>query len=126
MDMKRRIFEKLSSKAGESIGETLVALLISALALMMLAGAVTSGMRVVTRSKDAMDGYYTVSNALAAKDTAKPVKDGLTVQGDFYYPNGITITASDLMPDAATYTANGWANQQLSGKPVIAYTKPKS
>ena len=53
--MRNRIFKKLSSQMGESIGETLVALLISALALVMLAGAVSSGMRIVTNSKEKME-----------------------------------------------------------------------
>ena len=50
-----RIKGKLSSHAGESIAETLFALLISSLALIMLAGAVSSAMRVVTGSKEKMD-----------------------------------------------------------------------
>ena len=53
------MLKKLRSTAGESIGETLVALLISALALVMLAGAVSSASNIITRSNDAMNDYYT-------------------------------------------------------------------
>ncbi len=56
--MKKRMMAKLRSSAGESIGETLVALLISALALLMLAGAVTSAARMVNTSKTAVTEYY--------------------------------------------------------------------
>ena len=56
--MLRRIKSKLCSSIGESIGETLIALLISALALLMLAGAVSSASRIVTRNKAAMESYY--------------------------------------------------------------------
>ena len=56
--MTRRIKNKLRSRAGESIGETLIALLISALALLMLAGAISSAGRIVTRNKAAMISYY--------------------------------------------------------------------
>jgi len=56
--MMRRIKNRLRSCAGESIGETLIALLISALALLMLAGAVSSAGRIVTRNKAAMISYY--------------------------------------------------------------------
>ena len=56
--MKKLVMEKMCSRAGESIGETLVALLISALALLMLAGAVSSAGKIVTRNKTAMETYY--------------------------------------------------------------------
>ena len=56
--MKKRMMAKLRGSAGESIGETLVALLISALALLMLAGAVTSAARMVNTSKTAVTEYY--------------------------------------------------------------------
>ena len=57
--MKKRIMAKLRSQAGESIAETLVATLIAALALLMLAGAVSSASNIITRSNDAMNDYYT-------------------------------------------------------------------
>lgn len=56
--MKKHVLKKLCSPAGESIGETLIALLISALALLMLAGAVSSAGKIVTRNKSAMETYY--------------------------------------------------------------------
>lgn len=56
--MMKQATRKLRSRAGESIGETLVALLISALALLMLAGAISSAGRIVTRNKESMDTYY--------------------------------------------------------------------
>ena len=59
------MMKKLRSRAGETLTETLVALLISALALLMLAGAVTSATRVITRSKDKMTEYYAADAALA-------------------------------------------------------------
>ena len=55
----KKMLKKLRSTAGESIGETLIALLISALALGMLAGAVSSASNIITRSNDAMNDYYT-------------------------------------------------------------------
>lgn len=57
MSFMKGIAAKLRGKSGESIGETLVALLISALALMMLAGAVSAAANVVTKSRNAMDTY---------------------------------------------------------------------
>ena len=59
MSLKQRIAAKLRGRSGESIAETLVALLISALALMMLAGAVGAAANVITKSKTAMNTYNT-------------------------------------------------------------------
>lgn len=119
--MKQRILRKLSSNAGESIGETLVALLISALALMMLAGAVTSAMRVVTRSKRSMDEYYQVNNAVAARATAAPDVDSLDPEG---FTGTLTVTLSGLLPeDDEEIDVDYWKNDLMSGAPVIAYTK---
>ena len=49
---------KLRSRAGESIGETLIAMLVSALALLMLAGAVSSAANIVKKSNEAMSEVY--------------------------------------------------------------------
>ena len=68
--MKNPFLDKLRDRAGESIAETLVGLLISALALLMLAGALTSASNIVNKSKTAMEDYYT--NALNVAATAAP------------------------------------------------------
>ena len=67
--MRKRIQSKIRSHAGESIGETLIALLISALALMMLAGAISSAARIVTRNKAAMEEYYTGLDESSSKQS---------------------------------------------------------
>lgn len=67
--MKRLIHnirKKLASRRGESLGEVLVALLVSALAITMLAGAIAASSRMVLRSRDAMQDYYTFTNGLSA------------------------------------------------------------
>ena len=57
--MKKNIMARLRGKAGETIAETLIATLIAALALTMLAGAVASAAKIVTKSKSTMDTYRT-------------------------------------------------------------------
>ena len=57
MRIRDRIAAKLRGKSGESIAETLIALLISALALLMLAGAVSSAANIVTKSRAAVKTY---------------------------------------------------------------------
>jgi len=65
--MLKRTMKKLRSCAGESIGETLIALLISALALLMLAGAVSSASKIVTRNKAAMEKYFGTDEEMSQK-----------------------------------------------------------
>ena len=61
MNMKRAL-KKLRGRSGESIGETLVALLISALALVMLAAAITSATGIIRRSNAAIEQHYNESS----------------------------------------------------------------
>lgn len=56
-----RFLKKLRSRSGESITETLVALLISAFALTMLAGAILTSSGIIKRSSDRITKYYTAS-----------------------------------------------------------------
>lgn len=60
---------KLKDRSGESISETLVALLISAFALVMLAGAITAASRIVQNSRQKLGAYYTANENLATMKT---------------------------------------------------------
>ena len=68
--MRQWIKRKLNSKAGESIGETLIAVLISALALVILAGAIGAATRIITRSNAAVKLHYD-ADADRSKATTK-------------------------------------------------------
>ena len=56
---------RIKSSSGESIAETLVALLISSLALVMLAGAIATATRIVTRNREKLDQYYAANEYIA-------------------------------------------------------------
>ena len=56
--MKYHIKNRILSLAGESIAETLIALLVSSFALVMLAGAISSGSATVQKGKDTLKHYY--------------------------------------------------------------------
>lgn len=102
----KRMMKKLRSRAGESIGETLVALLISSLALVMLAGAIGAAARMVTRSKTAMEAYYATDKGMVERaasagagtgSVALSGTDGTeTITGSYsvnYYQNSLGSTA---------------------------------
>ncbi len=119
--MRNRIFKKLSSQMGESIGETLVALLISALALVMLAGAVSSGMRIVTNSKEKMEVYYKVNNAVVARATTAPTVNGTAAPG---FMGMLTVKINNLLPSGTIPPATYWKNETLGAVPVVVYSIP--
>ncbi len=62
---------KIKNRSGESIAETLVAVLIAALALLLLAGTINTASNLITKSKNLLDTYYTANNNLATEETKK-------------------------------------------------------
>ena len=103
--MKHRIGKKLKSRSGESIGEVLVAVLISALALALLAGMVVSASRIVTQSKQALGRYVAAENAL-------------TMQSGEGTSGQVTITDST---GAADSVAVLYYTERIGGKDVTSY-----
>ena len=69
MKRESELRKKLHSQSGETIGETLVALLISSLALVMLASMITSTVNLVTKSETKMNDYYKANTALENPDS---------------------------------------------------------
>ena len=53
-----KVTQKLKSSSGESFAELLIALLISSLALMMLAGMINASANMVSTSRKTLENYY--------------------------------------------------------------------
>ncbi len=82
-NLKNKIRRKLQNNRGDSIAEVLIALLISALALVMLASMITSSSRMILSSKAKMDAYYQESGSYSAPNaTGDKVKITIVVDGD--------------------------------------------
>lgn len=77
--MKRMIVRKLRGRSGESIAETLIALLISAAALLMLAGAISSAAHMIGESNTAMKKHY---SSFATSDAGWYIEMRAAVSGD--------------------------------------------
>lgn len=103
MSMKK-LKHKLFNNTGETIAETLVALLISALALVMLAGAISSTAKMITTSDKKMGEYYSKDATLVSQNGA----DNLTV----------SITGTDV---SESRTAKYAINDAFASKVVVAY-----
>ena len=121
--MKKRIIQKLSKKAGESIAETLVALLISSLALLMLAGAIQSSAKIITQSKKKMEDYYAANKTVEMRTESG--------KGSIYVAleqvdakETIMLTTDSASGDRSYRPLNYYVNRTLGEKPVISYGVP--
>ena len=109
-----RICAKLRSEAGESISETIVSVLIAALALVMLAGAVSTASHVITTSKDRLDGYY------AENEKIITMSDEAVTEST----HRIRISCGD--ETWGSVPVKYYINNKFSGNPVITYKKTSS
>ena len=109
------IRRKLRSRVGESIAETLVALLIAALALTMLAGAVSASSNIVTKSRTTLNNYYNAMDSTVVKmaDGGKTGKQIELVESESGWINGPIESGSIVY----------YVNETFARSPVIAYKK---
>ena len=110
--MMEKIARKLRGKTGESIGETLIALLISSLALLMLAGAVSSAGTIVQKSKTVFNDYYTKNNAVA---------DQTTPEGTLNVTFSPASAESELPFKPASPEVNYYINDKYNQYQVVSY-----
>ena len=108
-----KILNRINSQVGESISETLISLLIAALALVMLAGAISSASGVILKSKDKLDKYYSANEK---SDGVVKMTGGSSVVSD-----GITITDTSNSISPQSFQITYYKNDEFSSKPVVAY-----
>ena len=114
--MLEKLKQKLQSRAGESIGETLVSLLIAALALVMLAGAISASSGVIMKSRDKLNDYYSANEE--ASGVVKMTSGGSTVT------DGITIednTSNTRAISDQSFKVTYYKNDKFGKKTVVAY-----
>ena len=79
--MSGKLKNKLKSKKGETITETLVSVLIAAAAMILFASMITSSQRILQKSENIMKDYYTgeaeMEAAMADGGTAGGSKTGV-------------------------------------------------
>ncbi len=107
----RRTRKKLKSPAGETLTETLVALLIAALALTMLAGAIASSFGVIQRGREKLDQYYTANEA--ADGVVKMSGDGTAGK--------VTLTDAENQLSHGDINVSYYTNDKFNNMPVVAY-----
>ena len=99
---------KIRSNAGETITETLVALLIAALALVMLAGVISAASRMVTASREKLNTYFESNNTMmemtdptgtATIDIKVDGGTGKTIKEKVYYYSNSSLDGSGTGSD---------------------------
>ena len=84
--MSGKLKNKLKSKKGETITETLVSVLIAAAAMILFASMITSSQRILQKSERIMDAYYAgetkMEEAMADGGTAGSSKTAAAMPGD--------------------------------------------
>ena len=84
--MSGKLKNKLKSKKGETITETLGAVLIAAAAMILFASMITSSQRILQKSERIMDAYYAgeteMEAAMADGGTAGGSKTGVAIPAD--------------------------------------------
>ena len=78
----KRVKDKLKSRRGDSIAEVLVALLISAVALVMLASMITTSTNLIRKSGAHLADYYQADSALARMAGDDLPTDSVTIEPD--------------------------------------------
>lgn len=116
--MRGKIWKKLRSRSGESIGETLVALVISTLGIMMLAVMIVTSTRLTSDSQKTLNEYYLNNNTVSEQVVASS-KGNLT----------ITLTDNSVSTPLTTKTLGGadgnvycFVNDKLANKEVVSYS----
>ena len=108
------IRNKLRETSGESIAETLVAVLIAAFALLMLAGTVNTSTNLVTKSREVLKEYY----------EANEVLENMSGNNKYVTPeSGGRVTLEGNSVNFTWYNISIYKNTRLQSKPVIAYYK---
>ena len=109
-DLRAKVNNKLKSNSGESLTETLVALLIAALAVAMLAGAVAAASSMVLKTRDKLDSYYNQNDKVV-----QMVEGGADA----------TVTITDKSSGTSTTVAKNnvlyYRNDVFKKNPVVAY-----
>lgn len=109
--MNSSVISKLMDKSGESIAETLVAVLIAAFALLMLAGTVNTSTNLVTKSIQIESEYYNKNNAIEKR---KAESEGgylkVSIDDTIEYELPIIIYKNNSFDSKKVYVYDKWQN----------------
>ena len=120
--MSGKLKNKLKSKKGETITETLVSVLIAAAAMILFASMITSSQRILQKSENIMKDYYTgeaeMEAAIADGGTAGSSKTGTVIPAD---TEGAGEAKTSGTTDAGIETGTGTVTIQQANDTLPRY-----
>lgn len=120
--MKKKMLNKLKSQGGETLAEVLIALLISALALTMLAGIISASGKIVLGSMDKMKTYLQAENQIVSYDAEDPVSSAEGTITLHIKKNGADATYRLTEQNTGTAVDIVFYKSDVLGKiPVVSY-----
>lgn len=109
--MVEKFKKKLNSNSGESISETLVALLIAALAMVMLAGAIGAATSIILGSRKKMKDYYDSNIGIVAMNGSTTASGSITITDD----------ATEGKITIPSISVTFYKNETFTNKTVVSY-----
>ena len=121
--MSSKLKNKLKSKKGETITETLVSVLIAAAAMILFASMITSSQRILQKSENIMKDYYTgeaeMEAAMAVSGTTGKGTTGVAMAAD---TEGAGKAKSGSTAEAGDAKSGGTTGEVKTGTVIIKQT----
>ena len=117
MKLLRATVKRLRSTKGESISEVLIALLISTLGIMLLAGMINASANMITKSKDKIKDYVAKENGIVAQSSSGAV----TGQVAFVVGSGENTQTIRLNESSDTVNVEYYENSEFGNNTVKSY-----
>lgn len=117
MKSKTRLAAWRKRRAGESLGEVLISVLISAVALVMLVSMITTSTSLISRSRDKLEDYYNAQSDMALAGGTDDPQNPNDVAGT------ATLTCNDDSAVTAVIDAVYSVEDDANGTKLVSYRK---
>ena len=105
--MRNGIMKKLRANRGETLAETLMAALVSALALVMLAGAMSAARTTILKSEEKMSAYYGADAAMVGRPGDSVIKISVEIES---IPNPEMESVTQIFEEVPLYSNGVFTN----------------
>ena len=119
--MKTIMVNRIRSTSGESIAETLVAVLIAAFALLMLAGTVNTSSNLITKSKNKIKEYNLENNKLEMHSADSKDGDGTASILEMHSADSKDGDGTASIDGGYSWIVTLYSNKVFSTKPVVSF-----
>jgi len=123
--LKQQLRGLLASRRGESLVEVLVSIVVSGLAILMLATTIAAAVHVITENRDFTTKYFAKSNAIVMADNSGGAEEGtgevtLKSSGD----SAVQLEQGSEGSNSITVTYT--VSEDVAGEVMASYEKSTS